>query len=184
MYSMSRSSALVSMANRQFDALPPTVVYTNEDLEISYCSKCPTERTNLVLCLIEKNMSEYTEWNLLEKRNDVSQCRFLFANLGEFFCGFLSFKFVMEDKRPVMYVYELQVDPAFVGRQIGTQLLKAAESFCVQNCGISEFFLTCSSKNLPAIHFYQKMNFHTDKSSPGNAKYVLLSKKFTKHPNV
>jgi len=97
--------------------------------------------------------------------------------------GFLNFRFVLDNNRPTIYIYEAQVKAEFQGRGLGMSLMMLAEELGrVANMNTS--MLTALKSNDRALNFYKtKLGYHLDCSSPelhpelkGPHKYEILSK--------
>ena len=121
------------------------------------------------------------EWTDSKKRVEISSAKNRFIQLhsretGELI-AFASFRFLIDRLRPVVYVYELQVDARFRSRGIGHYLTSQIETLArVKSPGLVCVVLTCLGNNTPALAFYRKLGYKPDMSNPGNKKYTILSK--------
>ncbi|MCF1713312.1 GNAT family N-acetyltransferase [Flavihumibacter sp. RY-1] len=63
--------------------------------------------------------------------------------------------------KPVAYIYDVGVRPAFQGRGLGKQLLSEVCSYCAQN-GFDHAYVEAESDDLEAVRFYRKTNSSTE----------------------
>ena len=170
----SRSAAVVAAAERISSYVPSGsgIAFTGGDVATLFA-------------LTKENMEAIynaCEWkwddSVKLKELSHSKNRFLQSvDLGGSVTGFVCFRFLVDDKRPVLYVYELQVRAAHAGKGIGKSLMAELERLCMQQApGIQAILLTCFKHNEAAILFYKKLGFKPDKTSPDNRSYVILSK--------
>ena len=90
--------------------------------------------------------------------------------------GFAHIRFEIEVGRELVYLYEFQVAPKYMGCGIGKYLLKLVEaSAAAMKC--QEVCLTCFKAN-DALNFYKKYGFKLDPDSPDekSCPYEILSK--------
>ena len=174
----SRASAIIASANRIMSPV------TESDL--CYIDKLAKEDLEYVLKITRENMKdmydasgeESWKWDDEKKRRELIGSRFLFLKNDEGqSMGFCSFRFLVDTKRPVLYIYELQVHQEHTGKGIGSKILKKIEKFCNINFpGITHILLTCLKNNTRAIAFYSKNGFRRDSTCPANSCYSILSK--------
>lgn len=126
-------------------------------------------RTRVVL-VTEKDKSDSTNF-------------ITFGNLpedDENIIGFMCFRFEAgADKSECsLYVYELHVDIDHQRQGLGEELMRMSRTLATA-FKMDKIMLTVFRSNQPALQFYNKLNFLTDKSSPAKneADYMILSSK-------
>ncbi|KAK4781427.1 hypothetical protein SAY86_015529 [Trapa natans] len=67
--------------------------------------------------------------------------------------GFVHYRFLVEEELPVLYVYELQLEPRIQGKGLGKFLMQLMEFIACKN-RMSAILLTVQKSNLPAMSFY------------------------------
>lgn len=72
--------------------------------------------------------------------------------------GFLSFRWVVDEKRPAMYVYELYVVPRARKRGLATALMRLGEQICAA-ARIPWVLLTVFDANVSALALYRKLRY-------------------------
>lgn len=94
--------------------------------------------------------------------------------------GFMCFRFeIGADKSEcALYVYELHVHPDYQRQGLGDELMRWARCFGTE-FKMDKIMLTTFRCNSPALQFYSKLKFTTDKSSPAinESDYTILSSK-------
>lgn len=94
--------------------------------------------------------------------------------------GFMCFRFETgADKSECsLYVYELHVDTEHQRQGLGEELMRISRTLATA-FKMDKIMLTVFRSNQPALQFYNKLNFSTDKSSPAKneADYMILSAK-------
>ncbi|KAI9770350.1 MAG: hypothetical protein M1839_003227 [Geoglossum umbratile] len=99
--------------------------------------------------------------------------------------GFLSFMLTVEDGYPVVYCYEIHLQPFMRGCGLGKHLMGLVEGVG-RRVGVDKAMLTVFLKNKPGMKFYEQIGYTEDEFSPapkrlrnGRMKrpgYVILSK--------
>ncbi|PFH33088.1 acetyltransferase, GNAT family protein [Besnoitia besnoiti] len=95
---------------------------------------------------------------------------------GERLAGFLHYRFEVEEGQAVVYIYELQVKPAFqrmaVGRRLMLLVELAARAFnrtLSPDRKLEKLMCTVIKENEGAVRFYKRVcGFVTDESDPSN----------------
>jgi hypothetical protein len=117
--------------------------------------------------------------------------------------GFLSFMPTYEDDYPVIYCYEIHLSPTLQGyvrilytypiifliisrTGLGTILMKHLEVIGAKILKTEKVMLTCFTRNVRGVRFYEKLGYAKDEFSPlpkalrngtmVEAEYVILSK--------
>jgi ribosomal protein S18 acetylase RimI-like enzyme len=72
--------------------------------------------------------------------------------------GFCNYRFVVEDDWVVLYVYELQVSEKHRRKGLGKGLLQLAEALAKETA-MDGVCLTALKGNIPAMKFYQKLEY-------------------------
>ncbi|XP_008448499.2 uncharacterized protein LOC103489882 isoform X2 [Cucumis melo] len=100
--------------------------------------------------------------------------------------AFVHFRFILEETIPVLYVYELQIEPRFQGRGLGTFLMELIELIACKNC-MGAVVFTVQKANSKALNFYQsKLRYTISSISPSRVNlsmavetsYEILCKAF------
>lgn len=94
--------------------------------------------------------------------------------------GFLCLRYeIGADKSEcALYVYELHIHNDFQRQGLGIELMRLAKVLATE-FKMDKIMLTVFHSNAPALKFYHKLKFHTDKSSPAKneADYAIFSYK-------
>lgn len=93
------------------------------------------------------------------------------------------FRFEWDDEEepeyPVLYCYELQIQPSFQGRGLGKKLMEVLNE-TAKKLKMIKVMLTCFNINETAMNFYKAIGFDLDHNSPTKcgfpADYEILSK--------
>ncbi|XP_047164521.1 N-alpha-acetyltransferase 40 isoform X4 [Vigna umbellata] len=98
--------------------------------------------------------------------------------------GFVQYRFVLEEEIPVLYVYELQLEPRVQGKGLGKFLMQLLEFMAQKNC-MGAVMLTVQKANVLAVDFYiSKLRYIISATSPSkvnpmmNKSYEILCKVF------
>ncbi|KVI07829.1 N-alpha-acetyltransferase 40 isoform X1 [Cynara cardunculus var. scolymus] len=87
--------------------------------------------------------------------------------------GFVQYRFTIEEEIPVLYVYELQLEPTYQGKGIGKFLMQLVELIACKNC-MGAVVLTVQKRNSSAINFYlNKLRYNVSTISPSKV-YQLI----------
>ncbi|CAK9312332.1 unnamed protein product [Citrullus colocynthis] len=106
--------------------------------------------------------------------------------------AFVHFRFIIEEMIPVLYVYELQIEPRFQGRGLGTFLMELIELIACKNC-MGAVVFTVQKANSKALNFYQsKLRYTVSSISPSRVNlsmametsYEILCKAFNEEAKV
>ncbi|XP_022137332.1 N-alpha-acetyltransferase 40 isoform X2 [Momordica charantia] len=76
------------------------------------------------------------------------------SNKKDLMVAFVHFRFIVEEMIPVLYVYELQIEPRFQGRGLGTFLMDLVELIARKNC-MGAVVFTVQKANSKALNFYK-----------------------------
>ncbi|KAK9118103.1 hypothetical protein Scep_016196 [Stephania cephalantha] len=101
---------------------------------------------------------------------------------GDPVVGFVQYRFVLEENVPVIYVYELQLEPHVQGKGLGIFLMQLIELIACQY-HMSAVMLTVQKQNLHAMKFYiSKLRYAISTTSPSKVgaekNYEILCKAF------
>lgn len=127
-----------------------------------------------ILKILEVNMKDkYIEnnwgWSISKKKKEFldSSTRLLIIRQSESnkMVGYLSFRFLLEDNKPVLYVYEIQILKEFRGNKFGRHLLILSE-LLANKFKMSFVMLTVFKNNVKAQKFFRCLNFKNDENSP------------------
>ncbi|KNA25012.1 hypothetical protein SOVF_010480 isoform A [Spinacia oleracea] len=100
--------------------------------------------------------------------------------------GFVHYRFITEEELPVLYVYELQLEPRIQGKGLGKFLMQLLELIARKNC-MAAIVLTVQKANLSAMFFYtSKLGYCISSMSPSRVdplvglrkNYEILCKSF------
>ncbi|CAK9164369.1 unnamed protein product [Ilex paraguariensis] len=100
--------------------------------------------------------------------------------------GFVHYRFTIEEAIPVLYVYELQLEPRVQGKGLGKFLMQLMELIACKSC-MGAVVLTVQKANLSAMDFYRsKLRYSISAVSPSRVhpligleqKYEILCKAF------
>ncbi|XP_022998227.1 N-alpha-acetyltransferase 40 isoform X2 [Cucurbita maxima] len=87
--------------------------------------------------------------------------------------AFVHFRFIIEEMIPVLYVYELQIEPRFQGRGLGTFLMELIELIACKNC-MGAVVFTVQKANFKALNFYRnRLRYTISSISPSRANSLM-----------
>ncbi|KAL3835386.1 hypothetical protein ACJIZ3_010122 [Penstemon smallii] len=87
--------------------------------------------------------------------------------------GFVHYRFILEEEVPVVYVYELQLEPRVHGKGLGKFLMQLIELIACKN-KMGAVVLTVQKSNLLAIDFYiGKLRYKISAISPSRVNPLL-----------
>ncbi|XP_076949310.1 uncharacterized protein LOC143621916 [Bidens hawaiensis] len=117
------------------------------------------------------------EWPTEEKvkRRDMTspEALYIFVYNDKSIIGFVHYRFVIEEEIPVLYVYELQLEPAFQGKGLGKFLMQLVELIACNN-GMGAVVLTVQKQNTSAINFYlNKLKYNISSISPSKVYQMM-----------
>lgn len=121
------------------------------------------EETDWMISSIETSLrrfyvSSLMGWNRQEKLSDLRHeyQRFLFVlrEKRPQKVAFLSFRWDVEEDEPIMYIYELFVEPHARGNRIAIMLMTYAEDFC-RKLNVRKLMLTVFCRNEAAMRLYR-----------------------------
>lgn len=106
------------------------------------------------------------------------------AGDGDPVVGFVHYRFVVEEEIPVIYVYELQLEPSVQGKGLGKFLMQLIELIARKN-HMGAVVLTVQKTNVLAMNFYMsKLRYMISSISPSRVdpllekNYEILCKAF------
>ena len=79
--------------------------------------------------------------------------------------GFVSFMFTYEEDLPVIYLYEIHLQPQYRGLGYGQYLIQVLER-AGREAGMEKLMLTVFEANIAAKDFYARLGFEVDEISP------------------
>ncbi|KZV57909.1 hypothetical protein F511_12515 [Dorcoceras hygrometricum] len=105
--------------------------------------------------------------------------------------GFVHYRFTMEEEVPVVYVYELQLEPRVQGKGLGKILMQLVELIACEN-KMGAVVLTVQRANSPAMDFYiGTLRYSISAISPSKVdplgvqkSYEILCKTFDREAQV
>ena len=151
--------------------------------------KLSNEQEKVIFNVVEENMKSYYQkskrlpWNAEQKKDEIFEksIRYVVCFDSDQIVAFCAFMFDIEDKRPVLYLYELQVIKKYQHIGLGNFLMCLMEKIA-KNVGMSHVMLTVFSHNDIAMNFYLKKCLYViDSYSPSKTgktgfDYEILSK--------
>ncbi|KAA8541423.1 hypothetical protein F0562_025386 [Nyssa sinensis] len=91
--------------------------------------------------------------------------------------GFVHYRFTIEEEIPVLYVYELQLEPHVQGKGLGKFLMQLLELIARKN-HMGAMVLTVQKANLLAMNFYMsKLRYAISSTSPSRVDPLIGLKK-------
>ncbi|RZB92446.1 N-alpha-acetyltransferase 40 isoform F [Glycine soja] len=91
--------------------------------------------------------------------------------------GFVQYRFVLEEEIPVLYVYELQLEPRVQGKGVGKFLMQLVE-LMAQKSRMSAVMLTVQKANVVAMDFYiNKLRYIISAMSPSRVNPMMQLEK-------
>lgn len=128
--------------------------------------------------LCEQNMRTMYEdvwgWKPSEKQKELKHpdARYLIVyDVHEAPVGYLHFRFEVEDALPIMYVYEVQLEPAVQRKGLGAFLMTLLKLVAKKN-QLGAIMLTVINANTAAMTMYTKLGYQLDPTSPSQADPV------------
>lgn len=120
--------------------------------------------------LLKSNMRELyaDEWSDVEKRKELthSDARYLIGSIDDEAVAYLCFRFTLEEKVPVLYVYELQLQHSVHRQGVGRWMMAIIERIGREH-NMMGVLLTCFRHNRPAMDFYmQRLSYSVCAISP------------------
>ena len=119
------------------------------------------------------------------KREELfhQEARYIVAFEGDEPLAFVQLRFELDEERPILYVYELQLSSCIQRVGLGTRMLLTTE-LLARCLGLMGVMLTVQKKNRAALGFYRKLGYQHDSTSPdvvlsggdGAYDYFVLSK--------
>ncbi|WVZ73462.1 hypothetical protein U9M48_021765 [Paspalum notatum var. saurae] len=99
--------------------------------------------------------------------------------------GFVHYRFVVEEELPVVYVYEIQMEPSAQGKGLGKFMMQLIEQIACKN-KMGAVMLTVQKANTEAMAFYTKLRYVISSTSPSRVdpqiglekSYEILCKAF------
>mmetsp|Transcript_38717 Transcript_38717/g.77653 ORF Transcript_38717/g.77653 Transcript_38717/m.77653 type:complete len:180 (+) Transcript_38717:170-709(+) len=162
------------MANRDSSLLDPITCSIKDARSciLEFHSSLGVELMGWAASLLEKNMRPLYEdgwgWDGDVKRGELQspKARFILSSLQHADCqpkpnGFIHYRFVSDERRPVLYVFEIQIDSSSQGLGVGRHLMNAAEK-TAKAAGMSFVLLTVFKHNAEALKFYKKLGYSLD----------------------
>ncbi|KAI0313736.1 acyl-CoA N-acyltransferase [Amylostereum chailletii] len=165
--------------------VPKTITLkdTTYHMRVAKVTTLSDEEREAVWQLVSDNMKDMLTksslgWNDHDKKKEIlhRNSRFLLASLPADdpestpqkpnLAAVLVFRFVMEEKQPVAYCYELQVSGAYRRSGLGRALLSMLSDIG-SKWSMQKVMLTVLQANVSAIHFYKSLGLTLDGFSPG-----------------
>lgn len=182
---------LVAEANKIDDPLAPLVSfqkYTKNDLNLTIsCHKRENVDEDILqwaLDLTRTNMEALYEesgwgWKDREKLQELKDdnARYLIVkNEEENPVAFIHFRFDLDYGQPVVYCYEIQLEPEVRRKGLGYFLMQILQLFAIKNSlfKVSATILRINDQSMD--FFMKKLKFTEDETSPDDECYLIVSK--------
>ncbi|KAL3108836.1 hypothetical protein niasHT_015012 [Heterodera trifolii] len=166
-------------------------------LEWRWATRLDDADTAWAFDLFKRNMRQlylksqwgYDEWAKREELG-ATTARFLLVRTANGRpIAYVHFRFVEDEGRPVLYCYEIQVEPDYQQKGIGARLIEQLERLA-EGTQMELLMATVFAFNGPSLAFFHKRGFRTDPScrfghdGPDGRDYVILSKQTTADPSL
>ncbi|KAL3110817.1 hypothetical protein niasHT_014754 [Heterodera trifolii] len=188
--------ATCSTQNRQ----QQTIVTTDGEplqLEWRWATRLDEADTAWAFDLFKRNMRQlylksqwgYDEWAKREELGATTARFLLVRTANGRLIAYVHFRFVEDEGRPVLYCYEIQVEPDYQQKGIGARLIEQLERLA-EGTQMELLMATVFAFNGPSLAFFHKSGFRTDPScrfghdGPDGRDYVILSKHTTADPSL
>ena len=159
--------------------------YQSKSIKFDYyqsIKKLTKEQKTFLWNLFSHNMKELYiksnwEWNITNKQAELydNENRYIIlSTTSNDYIGYCSFRYIIEDYIPVIYIYELQIDQRYKRQGYGSIINSIIEDIAWHN-NFNEIMLTVFKANQSAFKFYSQLNYKIDETDPSNSSY--LSKK-------
>jgi ribosomal protein S18 acetylase RimI-like enzyme len=179
-YSTERDGSTIKLECKYFHSLAS---------KVSNAPKLSNNQQKKLFEILQENMKTHYEkskrlpWDAEKKREEIFEknMRFLICFDGDRIVAFSAFLFDIEDKRLVLYLYELQVIKEYQRYGIGSFLMPLVEQIA-KHAGMAYVMLTVFRHNESAMNFYlKKCSYTIDSFSPSKngrtgLDYEILSK--------
>lgn len=196
---ISKAQLLISQANsmqvESLDNLSRFKVFERNGMKLNITLSRVTDLDqdvkNWAFKLTEENMKKYYEesewgWNPSAKQNELwnDTAWYLIArDLDGNLKAFVHFRFEVEEDKPVVYCYEIQVESDVQRRGVGKFLMEIIH-LIGHAFKLKKTMLTVFKHNESAFFFYtQSLGFQVDKTSPSMSGedhcYEILSKRIS-----
>lgn len=172
--------------------------YINEDITVNIncvpSKELTDDQLEWMVNLTEVGMKDFydkseTGWNSKSKekefKHETARILFIRNSTDNKLVGFVHFRFELDDEQkfPVVYCYEIQLESNFQGKGLGKFLMNVLVEIGSRfKC--NKVMLTCFKHNLQATKFYEKLGYGQDVCSPSKCgldrSYEILCLK-TKH---
>ena len=193
---------LVAEANKVDDVLAgmsPFATYKKEGIAVTLTSckraKLSDENAEWAFKLLKCNMEKIYEeggwgWKDAQKRKELlhEDARFLIATDDKTGkpVAFAHFRFVLEGKAEVLYIYELQIHEEYRSKGLGKHMTQVLEIAALRQ-KMKWVMLTVFKSNAKSMRFFmKKMKYEVDETSPSQCSlydestYEILSKSLVK----
>lgn len=106
--------------------------------------------------------------------------RYILVKCEEELCGFIHFRFLYEDDKLLVYIYEIQLLEKYRKKNLGNRLMKYLTLITIK-FNFQDIRLTVFKANNSAICFYNHLGFKKDETSPEDTLdevyyYIFLCK--------
>lgn len=106
-------------------------------------------------------------WNDKIKRKELThpEARFLLVFQQQQPVAFVHLRFEEEEREPVLYIYEMQLEHAVQRKRLGSFLMRVLYKIA-SNMGFSKVMLTVLDDNDAALHMYRGLGYDVDDTTP------------------
>lgn len=113
---------------------------------------------------------------LIVKELKDEEARYILVKFEDDLCGFIHFRFLYEDEKLLVYIYEIQLMEKYRRKNLGNRLMKYLTLITLK-FSFQDIRLTVFKANNSAICFYEHLGFKKDETSPEDTLeevYLLL----------
>uniref|UniRef100_A0A7S1ETR9 N-alpha-acetyltransferase 40 n=1 Tax=Timspurckia oligopyrenoides TaxID=708627 RepID=A0A7S1ETR9_9RHOD len=151
--------------------------------------KIPKEIISWMVHLTERNVKHYYEqntelgWNsdtkLREFQSKLAMFLIVYSSINNNPLAFIHYRYLIENKNAVLYLYELQIEESMQNCGLGMKLMQIVVQIAKESA-MKKVMLTVCNSNENAIYLYKvKLGFTVDEYSPKYSEefgYQILSK--------
>ncbi|XP_043695840.1 N-alpha-acetyltransferase 40 isoform X1 [Telopea speciosissima] len=113
----------------------------------------------------------------IPRRGDMGVTSTHYIGEGDPVVGFVQYRFIVEEEVPVLYVFELQLEPQVQGRGLGKFLMQLIELIARKN-HMGAVMLTVQKANSLAMNFYMsKLRYIISTISPSRVDPLIGAEK-------
>jgi GNAT superfamily N-acetyltransferase len=137
---------------------------------VQSCRGCPEEYLDWIMDLVTRNMTHIYDanwkWSVECKRHELSEyaSNYLIATVSGIPIGFVHFRFEQQNDEFVVFLFDVQIEPEYQSRGLGTFLVTACEFIALERKAACVMTMVFTSSR--AVNFFQKLGYVPHASSP------------------